>query len=54
MRLLRQRSFWEKGYIFNIEELATLYHFPTIGVRSPVAPYVEVVKGGAPVDLPIE
>jgi len=54
LRLLRQRSFWEKGYIFNIEELATLYHFPTIGVHSPVAPYVEVVKGGAPVDLPIQ
>ena len=54
LRLLRQRSFWEKGYIFNIEELATLYHFPTIGVRGPMTPYVEVIKGGAPVDLPVE
>lgn len=54
MRLLRQRSFWEKGFIFNIEELATLYHFPTIGVKAPITPYVGVTKGSAPVDLPIE
>lgn len=54
MRMMRARSFWEKGYIFNIEELATLFHFPTIGVKSPMTPYVEVKKGGAPVDLPME
>lgn len=54
MRMMRTRSFWEKGYIFNIEELATLFHFPTIGVKSPMTPYIEVKKGGAPVDLPLE
>ena len=54
MRMMRTRSFWEKGYIFNIEELATLFHFPTIGVKSPMTPYIEVKKGGAPVDLPME
>lgn len=54
MRLMRSRSFWEKGYIFNIEELATLFHFPTIGVKGPMTPYIEVKKGGAPVDLPME
>lgn len=54
MRLMRQRSFWEKGYIFNIEELATLYHFPTVAVQAPVTPYIEIKKAGAPVDLPLE
>jgi len=54
MRMMRSRSFWEKGYILNIEELATLFHFPTIGVKSPMTPYIEIKKGGAPVDLPME
>ncbi len=54
MRMMRSRSFWERGYILNIEELATLFHFPTIGVKSPMTPYIEVKKGGAPVDLPME
>lgn len=54
MKMMRSRSFWERGYILNIEELATLFHFPTIGVKSPMTPYIEVKKGGAPVDLPME
>ncbi|MBU2037244.1 hypothetical protein KJ866_03560 [Patescibacteria group bacterium] len=54
MRMMRARSFWEKGYILNIEELATLFHFPTIGVKGPMTPYIEVKKGSAPVDLPME
>jgi hypothetical protein len=54
MRMMRGRTFWERGYILNIEELATLFHFPTIGVKSPMTPYIEVKKGGAPVDLPME
>ncbi|KKT24920.1 MAG: hypothetical protein UW11_C0038G0021 [Parcubacteria group bacterium GW2011_GWA2_43_9b] len=54
MRMMRNRSFWEKGFILNIEELATLFHFPTVGVKSPMTPYMESRKGGAPVDLPME
>ncbi len=54
MRLMRQRSYWEKGYILNIEELATLYHFPTVAVQGPMTPYIEVKKGGAPINLPLE
>ncbi len=53
MRMMRSRSFWEKGYILNIEELATLFHFPTIGVKSPMTPYIDFKKGGPPVDLPL-
>ncbi len=52
MRLLRTRSFWEKGYAFNIEELATLFHFPTVAVKGPMTPYIGSKKGGAPMDLP--
>jgi len=54
MRWLRTRSFWEKGYILNIEELATVFHFPTISVQSPMTPYIGAKKGSAPVDLPLE
>lgn len=54
MRMMRTRSFWEPGDILNIEELATLFHFPTIGVKSPMTPYMETRKGGPPVDLPLE
>ena len=54
MRLMRLRSFWERGYILNLEELATIYHFPTVAVQSPVTPYIVTKKAGAPVDLPLE
>jgi len=54
MRWMRQRAFWEKGFILNIEELATIYHFPTIGVVAPATPYIGVKKAGPPTDLPTE
>ncbi len=54
MRILRSRSFWEKGFILNIEELASLYHFPTIGVLGPLTPYVPAKKGSPPINLPME
>jgi hypothetical protein len=52
LRMMRTRSFWEKGYTFNIEELATLFHFPTVAVKGPMTPYIGSKKGGAPMDLP--
>ncbi len=54
LRWLRSRSFWEKGYILNIEELASLYHFPTVAVKAPVTPYIEIKKAEAPLNLPTE
>jgi len=39
--------------ILNIEELATIYHFPA-KIITPTVPYVEVKKGGPPTGLPIE
>ena len=53
MRWMRSRSFWEQGYVLNIEELASLYHFPTVAVRSPATPYIDAKKGGPPGDLPM-
>lgn len=54
MRLLRQRSFWERGYILNVEELATFFHLPTAMVSAPSVPFVEATKGGPPGGLPLE
>jgi len=49
----KNRSLPMKAFILNIEELATIYHFPDIGVRSPLLPRVEAKKGEPPVGLPI-
>ncbi|MFH1652541.1 MAG: hypothetical protein ABIE74_00635 [Pseudomonadota bacterium] len=40
-------------FILNIEELATIYHLPDIGVKSPLLPRVEAKKGEPPLGLPI-
>ena len=53
LRLCRMRSFWEKGAILNAEELATVWHFPTIVVEAPMVPQVEAKKGGPPAELPV-
>lgn len=53
LKKLRGRTFWENGFILNIEELATVYHFPTIGIKAPMTPFIEVKKGSPPTDLPL-
>ena len=50
----RTRHFPHKFAIFNTEELATLYHFPISGVKSPLLWRIESRRGGPPQDLPIE
>ncbi len=49
----KNRSLPMKSFILNIEELATIYHLPDIGVKSPLLPRVEAKKGEPPVGLPI-
>lgn len=39
--------------IFNTEELATIFHFPTLSVAAPQLQRIESKKGGAPPTLPI-
>ena len=41
-------------FVFNTEELATIFHFPTIDVKTPMMPRVEAKRGVAPSNLPTE
>ncbi len=41
-------------FVFNIEELATIYHFPGEMVKTPLMPQVEAKKGQPPAGLPLE
>ncbi|OGN02416.1 MAG: hypothetical protein A2655_01650 [Candidatus Yanofskybacteria bacterium RIFCSPHIGHO2_01_FULL_43_42] len=52
-RKLRDRSFVQKPIILTTEELATVYHFPDVSVKSPLLPRVEAKKGEPPAGLPI-
>jgi hypothetical protein len=49
-----RRRIPRKAPILNIEELATIYHFPSIAVKSPGLQPVATRKGEPPVALPIE
>ena len=40
-------------FILNIEELATVYHFPAVTVKAPLTPKVESRKGEPPLSLPV-
>jgi len=53
LRKYKRREFDEKGYVLNTEELATLFHFPTIEVKAPVAPRIEAKKSKPPAGLPV-
>lgn len=41
-------------FVFNIEELATVYHFPGLMVKAPLTPKVEAKKGEPPAGLPFQ
>jgi len=42
-----------KPFVFNTEELATVYHLPGIMVKAPLVPKVEAKKGEPPTGLPV-
>ena len=48
----RNRVFVDKLVILVVEELATLFHLPGIGVKAPAFPRVEAKKGQPPAGLP--
>jgi len=58
IRLFRDRaqslSPGEYGYILNTEELATVYHFPTIATKAPLIKRTDAKKAEPPLTLPIE
>lgn len=53
-RYFPHRKFKGRGFVLNIEELATIYHVPGTMVEAPATPRVEAKKGGPPSGLPIE
>jgi len=53
LRKYKRREFDQRSYVLNTEELATIYHFPTIEVKAPVAPRVEAKRGKPPTELPV-
>jgi hypothetical protein len=42
-------------FLLNIEELATMFHFPSVeAVPGTILPRVETKKGSPPMELPVE
>jgi hypothetical protein len=56
IRAYRGRSMGRgmKPYILNIEELATLYHFPAFNIKAPLLKRTESKKGEPPTSLPVD
>ncbi len=50
----RERFMNKHPYVLNIEELATVYHFPGRVVQAPLMPRIGAKKGEPPAGLPIE
>ena len=48
----KNRSNMEPFFILNTEELATLFHFPTVELKAPLLKRVEMKRGEAPSILP--
>ncbi|MBU4141453.1 MAG: hypothetical protein V1732_05400 [Patescibacteria group bacterium] len=53
IRKYRERKIEYRGFVLNLEELATVYHLPTIGVEAPQTPWVKARRGGSPKELPV-
>lgn len=53
-RYFPQRRFKRRGFVFNTEELASIYHIPGKIVEAPTMPRIEAKKGSPPSGLPTE
>ena len=52
--ILNWFSIRSQPFVFNIEELATVYHYPGMMVKAPLIPKVEARKAEPPMQLPVE
>jgi len=51
---LDARILKSKPFIFNIEELATVYHYPGVTVAAPRMQRIEAKTSAPPINLPTE
>lgn len=51
-RLFPFKKFEKRGFVFNTEELATIFHIPIKMVKGERIPRIEAKKGGPPASLP--
>jgi hypothetical protein len=50
----KERDTTGKKFVFSTSELATVWHFPDMGVKTPALNRVESKRGSAPSNLPIQ
>lgn len=50
----RSMTMGSKPYYLNVDELASIYHFPMISVKAPLVKKVEAKRGEPPFALPVE
>lgn len=54
MPVFQSRAFPANGYIFNVEEIASIFHLPSTSVETPSIVWAGAKKGEPPANLPIE
>ncbi len=54
MPVFQSRAFPTTGAIFNVEELASIYHLPSVAVETPSIVWAGAKKGEPPANLPVE
>ena len=53
LKRMQQRYFGESGFVLNVEELATMYHFPVEYAKGPSIERTKAKRGEAPHNVPL-